>query len=90
LNTISGVVCQNVLVCLWQDNNLVRFISTVYEITAGARNFPNKQHLRPRIANTDIRNIIHFFDDQHQVTMPIPKATIDYYNNKMNAIDLAN
>jgi len=88
-NTISGVVCQNVLVCLWRGNNIVRFISTVYEITAVARNFPNKQHLRPRITNTDIRNIIHFFGDQYQVTILIPIATIDYYNNKMNSIDLA-
>ena len=88
LNTISGVVCQKVLVCLWQDNNLVRFMSTVHEITPETRNFPNKRRRRPRITDTNRRNITQFFGDQHHVTMPTPKIAIDY-NNKMNAVDLA-
>lgn len=37
-NTISGVVHRNVLSVLWQDNNLVRFLTTVHEITGNPNN----------------------------------------------------
>ena len=47
VNTISGLVCGNVLVCLWQDNNLVRFMGAIHEITSEGRNFPNKTKMAP-------------------------------------------
>jgi len=88
LNTISGVVSGDVLVCLWQDNNLVRFMSTVHEITPEGRNFPNKQRRHPRITDNNRENIEQFFGNQVLVSRPTPKIAIDY-NNKMNSVDLA-
>ena len=88
LNTLSGVVCGDVLVCLWQDNNLVRFMSTVHEITPEARNFPHKQRRRPRITDSNRQNIERFFGNRVLVSMPTPKIAVDY-NNKMNSVDLA-
>ena len=89
LNNISGVVCGDVLVCLWQVNNLVQFMSTVHEITFEGRNFPNKQRRRPCITDRNRENIEQFFGSQVLVSRPTSKIAIDN-NNKMNSVDLAN
>ena len=88
LNTISGLVCREVLVCLWQDNNLVQFMSTVHQITNEPSNYPMKVRRRPRVTNANRANVTAFFGERALVSMPTPKLAIDY-NNKMNSVDIA-
>ena len=88
LNTISGLVCREVLVCIWQDNNLVQFMSTVHQITNEPSNYPMKVRRRPRVTNANRANVTAFFGDRALVSMPTPKLAIDY-NNKMNSVDIA-
>jgi len=88
LNTISGVIQRDVLVCLWQDNNLVQFMSTVHTITQRPGNYIEKRRRRPRITNSNRQNILRFFGDKPIATLLTPKIAIDY-NNHMNAVDLA-
>jgi len=63
LNSISGVVCREVLVCIWQDNNLIQFISTVPQITNEPSNYPLKKHERPRVTAANHHNVEAFFHD---------------------------
>jgi len=88
LNTISGVIQREVLVCLWQDNNLVQFMSTVHAISERPDNYTEKRRRRPRITNSNRQNILRFFGENPIATLSTPKIAIDY-NNHMNAVDLA-
>ena len=83
LNTLSGVIQGHVLVCLWQDNNLVRFMSTVHQLTPGPENFALKERRRPRVTDRNRENINRFFGDQPIITLLTPRIAIDY-NEKMN------
>lgn len=63
-NTISGVVCREVLVWIWQDNNLVQFMSTVHQITNQRSNYTLKKNHRPCVTNANCENVEAFFDYQ--------------------------
>lgn len=93
-NTISGVVCRDVLAVLWQDNNLVRFLTTVHSITgcpnpsSSTINWPLKERRRPRFTPYNRHNIEFAWGNQAYKSLPIPQIAIDY-NMKMNGVDLS-
>jgi len=93
-NTISGVICRDVLAVLWQDNNLVRFLTTVHSITGypnpatSTANWPLKERRRPRCTPYNRRNIKFAWGHEARKTLPTPQIAIDY-NLRMNGVDLS-
>ncbi|RPB11552.1 hypothetical protein P167DRAFT_470789, partial [Morchella conica CCBAS932] len=89
-NTVSGIVSLNsmVLVILWQDKNLVRFLTTYHECTPKDRNYENRNRRRPNINNRNRDVILTAWGDSTIRSLKMSKFSIDY-NDKMRGVDIA-
>jgi len=73
-----------VLCIRWEDNNIVRFLTTVHpwnEVTLSERR-------KPRTTSTNAANIRRVFGTSERKTLFIP-TVVDDYNRHMNGVDLA-
>jgi hypothetical protein len=80
----SGVVVDDVLCCIWIDNNVVHFLSTVHDFE-GQR---IKERKRPRKTSTNASIVRDYFGDEVVKDIPIPEW-IDDYNMYMGGVDLS-
>ena len=75
---------KDVLCLRWEDNNIVRLLTTVHywnEYTLSERR-------KPRTTSTNAALARKVFGNQERKTLPIPKVVNDY-NHHMNSVDLA-
>jgi len=79
LNPSPDVLCLR-----WEDNNIVRFLTTIHN--------PNEYILserrKPRTTSTNAIFTRQVFGNQERKVLPIPKIVNDY-NHHMNSVDLA-
>ena len=79
------VTVDNILYFLWQDNNWVLSITTVYNLT----DMVIKSRKRSSSTSTSASIIRSIFGDSACKDLPIP-AVINFYNSYMSAADIAN
>lgn len=89
-NTLDGLAIRtpegsgDVLAIRWEDNNIVRFLTTVHpwnETTLSERR-------KPRSTSTNATAVRRVFGDSHRKLLFIP-TVVDDYNHHMNGVDLA-
>jgi len=87
-NTLSAIKHSDVLVVLWQDKNLVRFLTTSHTCTPEPKNITSRLRRRPRITEAN-RHLIEpgWGNDAHGELL-LPRVSVDY-NDYMGGVDLA-
>jgi hypothetical protein len=87
--TVSGVRIMDVLAFLWQDKNLVRFLTTAYAADLdNPQNVEMVQRRRPRITPQNREIVLSTWGDFARKWLALPAATVRY-NFHMNGVDLA-
>lgn len=80
-NMISGVICRSVVCVLWQDNNLVRFLSTVNNITADSQhdalNWQLKDRNRHNKTDYHRQHVETAWGELGEKIMLIPRIALD-------------
>ena len=74
----------DVLCLRWEDNNIVRLLSTIHP----GNEYTLSQRRKPRTTSTNANFTRQVFGDQNSKVLPIPKI-VDDYNHHMNSVDLA-
>lgn len=87
-NTLSGMVLHDVLAIVWQDKNVVRFLTTYHECTGEDKNFAIRSRRRPRITPNNRDLILAGWGDQAIKEMRIPLLSVNY-NDYMGGVDIA-
>jgi len=87
-NTLSGVVSTDVLAVVWQDKNVVRFLTTYHECTPEERNFTTRRRKRPRITSSNSELIRAGWGEDHVRQLRIPLLSVNY-NDYMGGVDIA-
>lgn len=88
-NTVSGIVClQFVLSILWQDKNLVRFLTTYHECTPENRNYESRNRRRPAITQANRQIVMSTWGNSSVCKLRMPRFSIDY-NDHMGGVDIA-
>jgi hypothetical protein len=82
---LKTVTVDNILYFLWQNNNQILSITTVYNLT----DMIMKSHKRPSSTSTSASIIRSIFRDSACKDLPIP-VVINVYNAYMSAADIAN
>ena len=84
-NSYIGIIINSVLCFLWQDNNAVLGITTVYSLHHLVKRLRN----RPSITSTNAYIVRPVFGDLQRKELDILYA-IDEYNHHMNTVDRNN
>ena len=87
-NTLSGIVLNDVLAIVWQDKNVVRFLTTYHECTGEDKNFAVRSRRRPRITPNNRDLVLAGWGDQSIKEMRIPLLSVNY-NDYMGGVDIA-
>ena len=75
---------EDVLCLRWEDNNIVRLLTTVYNWNE----YTLSEQRKPQTTSTNAALARQVFGNQERKTLPIPKVVNDY-NHHMNSVDLA-
>jgi hypothetical protein len=84
--TLGGVVVDNVLAFVWQDKNLVRFLTTAYP--GDFDDVEMVERRRPRTTQQNRRLIATVWGDVARRWLALPTATVRY-NFHMGGVDIA-
>lgn len=87
-NTISAIICGTVLAVLWQDKNLVRFLTTAHKCTPDDQNFSYRNRRRPQITRANRQLIQQGWGEAPVRNLSMPLVSIQY-NVHMGGVDIA-
>ena len=77
-NTISAIKHSDVLVVLWQDKNLVRFLTTSHTCTPEPENFTRRLRRQPRITEANQHLIEAGWGNDAHRELLLPRVSVDY------------
>lgn len=83
---LSGVKVRDVLALVWQDNNLVRLLTTAH--LGGEKDCKERNCRRPRETPRNRESVQQVWGDSARKTLFVPSLTADY-NDKMGGVDIA-
>ena len=87
-NTVSGIVSGQVLAVVWQDQTLVRFLTTAHEATPEPENFMYRNRRRPYITDANRDLIEQGWGPGPVRGLPLACFSVDY-NDFMGGVDIA-
>ena len=85
-DTLSAVQVREVLPVLWQDNNLVRLLTTAHSCQKDDRK--DRYRRRPRETTRNQASVQGVWGPQAHRNLSVPALTADY-NDKMGGVDIA-
>ena len=83
---LAGQKVRDVLAILWQDNNLVRLLTTAH--VGGDFDQKTRNRRRPRETPRNRETIRRIWGQNARKEIPVPALTADY-NDKMGGVDIA-
>ena len=87
-NLISGVVVKDVLSIVWQDKNLVRFLTTAH--TCSSDDIGEVERRRPQPYNSFLKDLVAcIWGEEAKKKLTLPRLSIDY-NNWIGGVDIHN